>query len=97
MGSRQRHCSGAACQKARKRDYQRRWRKAHPSEERGRRLREILSGPARVEPRPREPLAKVPWDEVETELGHEAGVVLMFVLGIVVRWLDTRAPPLDGD
>lgn len=38
-------------------------------------------------PRPVEPLAQIPWDEIESELGHGTSVVLKCVIGVVVRWL----------
>ena len=91
VGKRQKYCSDASCQRARRRAYQQGWRAAHPSEERGRRLREALqqasSSQARPRARPREPLASIPWDEVESELGAPTSVVLMCVMGVVVRWL----------
>ena len=47
----------------------------------------VQSGRARASPRPREPLAQVPWDEIETEMGASATVVLSYVVAVVVRWL----------
>ncbi len=87
VGSRQQYCGGESCQLARKRDYQRQWRSAHPAEDRGRRLRETLQRDTAVAPRPAEPLARVPWDEVESELGLGTSTVLKCVIGVVVRWL----------
>ena len=89
VGAGQRYCSNESCQRARKREYQRQWRASHPAEERGRRLREALAAPDRTRgpPRPAEPLALIPWDEIGNELGPATGVVLMCALGVVVRWL----------
>ena len=89
VGPRQRYCTSESCQRARKREYQREWRASHPAEERGRRLREALVAPDRTRgpPRPAEPLAGIPWDEIANELGPATGVVLMCVVGVVVRWL----------
>jgi len=91
VGARQKYCGEEPCQRERKRVYQKRWRQAHPSDDGGRRLRAALERASeseqRRQPRPREPLARIPWDEVETELGTSSCVVLMCVVGMVVRWL----------
>ena len=90
VGQRQHHCGRSECQKARKRAYQRLWRDQNPSNERGRRLRDdlarISNGGVVGDVRPREPLEKVPWDEVSAELGAETVVVLRCVVGVLVRW-----------
>ena len=91
VGNRQRYCSCVECQLARKSDYQRQYRKKHPAEDRARRLREALAsvkeGGSRAPPRPQEPMARVPWDEIGSEFGEENAVMLACVLGLVVRWL----------
>lgn len=91
VGSRQKFCVEEQCQRERKRVYQRRWRATHPSDGGGRRLREALTKAGTCEerhlPRPREPLARIPWDEIEAELGAPTSLVLMCVAGVVVRWL----------
>lgn len=105
VGRRQEYCAKKTCQRIRKRNYQRRFRAEHPSEERGRRLREALaqasSSPSRPQARPRDPLALIPWDEVESELGTPTSVVLVCILGVVMRSLARsraarRVPLSDG-
>ena len=91
VGRRQQFCSEAACQRARRRVYQQKWRSTHPSEERGRRLRQRLqrveAGEPAPPPKPHQPLSQVPWDEVDSELGAQTRVVLAYVFGVVLRWL----------
>ena len=91
VGPRQQFCSASVCQRARRRTYQKKWRSAHPSDDRGRRLRQQLqrveAGDPVPPPKPSEPLSYVPWDEVDSELGAGNRVVVAYVLGVVVRWL----------
>lgn len=91
FGKNQRYCSRTDCQKARKREYQREFRKEHPSEGRGRRLREALAAAEEGKPpprhRPREPLEAVPWDEIGGEVGTSHVVVLTCLMDVVVWWV----------
>ena len=93
VGARQDFCSKLGCQKARKAEYQKRWRRPHPSVDLGRRLRQELANASprqpRPPPRPHDPLARIPWDEIQQEygVGPSMSIVMMCVARVVVRWL----------
>lgn len=93
VGRRQEYCSEEACQRLRKARYQRRFREKRGSEETARRLvQRIADAKDRIpaaspRPRPREPLGKIPWDDVTSLVGVDQAFVLELGLRVIVSWL----------
>lgn len=88
VGARQRTCGSPECRRARHRRADRAWHARHPDYDRGRRWQRKLAqaeqtgSPTRPETRP---LAKVPWDVAQDEMGLQVVVIIMELAKVLVR------------
>lgn len=85
VGNRQRACPAPACQAARKRAQEARWRRKNPDYFAGRRW-QAQTEKAPPEPaRAPSPLDEVPWDVVQTQMGAQAAVIIALLAQLLLR------------
>jgi len=85
VGSRQRVCSSAACQRERHRRDCAAWRERNPDYAREGRLREQLTPPAPEEEARAGPMGEVDWCAARDLVGLEVVVILQLLLEVLAR------------
>lgn len=100
VGSRQRVCSSAECQRERHRRDCAAWRARHPDYAREGRLRDRLTGPARDETRSPAGMGEVDWSAARDLVGLEVVVIMQLMLEVLERrsrdLVRRQAPRITG-
>lgn len=88
---RQWSCAKDACQQARRKETQRRYRAAHPAEGAARRLRDAMTAAKAPESAPATTglSSRIPWDELRDEIRPDVRVLIEFFLRLLASgWRD---------